>query len=240
MEQFKISQNGIKKLRNAIIIKTLPLVLIAGFSGIAISYFNSNHQDSYLNIVPFMIPIISGAMAIGLYIGIKRQKEIFGSYTLTIDNYKILREQLYTPTISILKSEIKEIIKNSNQSFTIKSNANTDIIIVFSQIDEYDKLEKLLSEIKQITILNKKPIIERLLIPIVIIYLGIFAAFLLSNNKIIDGVCGTTLLIVSIFSFFEMKRNKNFDNKTKKGSWTTIFILIFIIVNMYVKLFGPL
>ena len=173
-------------------------------------------------------------------IGIKRQKEIFGSYTLTIDNYKILREQLYTPTISILKSEIKEIINNSNQSFTIKSNANTDIIIVFSQIDEYDKLEKLLSEIKQITILNKKPIIERLLIPIVIIYLGIFAAFLLSNNKIIAGVCGTTLLIFTIYSFFEMKSNKNYDNKTKTGSWTTIFVLIVIIVNMYVKIFGPL
>ena len=76
MEQFKISQNGIKKIRNAIIIKTLPLVLIAGFSGIAISYFNSNHQDSYLNIVPFMIPIISGTMAIGLYIGTSKINRI--------------------------------------------------------------------------------------------------------------------------------------------------------------------
>ena len=240
MEQFKIRKDGFKEIRNSMLIKAIPIILLAGFGGIAISYFNLNRQHNEVNILPFIIPLILGALAIGLYISIKRQKEIFESYRLTIDNYKILREQLYTPTISILKAEIRGIIKNSNNSFTIKSNSKVDIIGVPSQIDEYDKLEKLLSEIKQITILNKTPIIERLLIPLVIIYLGIFAAFLLSNNKIIAGVGGTILLIVSIYSYFEMKRNKNLDNKTKQGSWTTIFVLILIIVNMYVKLFGPL
>ncbi len=238
MEQFKIRKDGFKEIRKAMLIKAIPISLLATFGGLAISHFNTNAQQSDINVFPFVIPLVLGALAFGLYRGVNRQKEIFDSYILTIDDNGITREQHNTPTISISNADLKEIIKNSNGSFTIKGNSTVNVIGVPSQIDDYKKLEKLLSEIRQILSKNSEPFLQKYRGLLSILTIGLMAAVYISKNKIIVGVCGTVLISALGYSFFEVQRSKNIDSKTKKGMWWLIFVTASIIGVMYFKLTG--
>ncbi len=236
MEQFKIKQDGFKEIRKVILIRTIPISLLTAFAALAISHFTENGQQSDVNVLPFVIPIILGAMALGLYRGIKRQKTIFESYILTIDNTCIKREQHNTPTITISNTDIREIIKTSNGSFTIKGTSNINMIGVPSQIDDYKKLEKSLAEIRKITIKNSEPFLQKFRGLLSILIIGLMAAVYISKDKIIVGLSGTVLLVILGYSFFEVQKSKNIDSKTKNARWWLILVIASIIGVMYFKL----
>lgn len=238
MEQFKIRKDGFKEIRKATLMKIVPIALLVTFSGVAISLYNTNGQQSDVNILPFVIPFLLGIIALGLYIGIKRLKGIFDSYVLTIDNNGITREQLNTPTITILNADISEIVKNSNGGITIKGNSNLNVIGVPSQIENYENLEKMLSEIKQISTKPSKPFLQKFKALLSILTIGLMAAIYISNDKTIVAVCGTVLLAVLGYSFFETQRSKNIDSKTKKGTWWIILVFAGIVGLIYFKLTG--
>jgi len=242
MEKFKIRQNGFNEIRRGMLIKSVPIILLAALAGIAISHFSLSGQEREVNVYPFIIPIILLALGFGFYQGIKRQKEIFESYRLIIDNNSITREQWNMQTISISITDISEIRKNSNGSLTIKGNSTADIIVIPAQIDNFEKLEKLLSEIRHISEKDNKPFLQKyiglffILLPITIV--GLMAIIYLCENKIIISICGTLLLGILAFSFFEIHRNKNIDSKTKKGSWWLILVVASIILTLVYKIFG--
>lgn len=238
MEQFKIRQDGFKEIRKAMLIKAIPISLLAAFGGLAISHFNTNGQQSDVNVFPFVIPIVLGALAFGLYRGVNRQKEIFDSYRLTLDNNGITREQHNTPTITISNTDVSEIIKNSNGSFAIKGNSSLNVIGVPSQIDDYEKLEKSLAEIRKISSKSSEPFLQKFRGLLSILTIGLMAAVYISKDKIIVGVSGTVLLVVLGYSFFEVQRSKNVDSKTKKEMWWLILVTASIVGVMCYKLTG--
>lgn len=239
MEQFKIRQDGFKEIRKMMLIKAIPISLLAVSGGLVISHFTTNEQQSNENVFSFVIPMVLGALAFGLYRGINRQKEIFDSYRLMIDNNGITREQHNTPTITISNTDVSEIIKNSNGSFTIKGNSFVNVIGVPSQIDNYEKLEKSLAEIRQISTKNSEPFLQKFRgILSSILTIGLMASVYISKDKIIVGVSGTVLLTVLGYSFFEVQKSKNIDSKTKKGMWWLIIVIASIMVGMYYKLTG--
>lgn len=238
MEQFKIRKDGFKEIRKAMLIKAIPISIIAALGGLAISHFNTNGQQSEVNVFPFVIPLVIGALVFGLYRGVNRQKEIFDSYILSLDNHGITREQHNTPTITISNADLTEIIKNSNGSFTIKGKSTVNVIGVPSQIDDYEKLEKLLSEIKQISTKTNEPLLQKFRGLLSILTVGLMAAVYISEDIIIVGISGAVLLAVLGYSFFEIQRSKNIDSKTKKGMWWLFLLTASIIGVMYYKLTG--
>jgi hypothetical protein len=236
MEQFKIRQDGFKEIRKTILIKAIPISLFAAVGGLAISHFATNGQQSDVNVYPFLVPIVLGVLAFGLYRGVKRQKEIFDSYILTVDNNGITREQHNTPTISISNADVSAIIKNSNGSFTIKGSSLVNVIGVPSQIDDYEKLENSLAQIRQISTKSSQPFLEKFRGLIAILTIGLMAAVYISKDKIIVGVSGAVLLVVLGYSFFVVQKSKNVDSKTKKGMWWIILVIASIVGVMYYKL----
>ena len=118
-----------------------------------------------------------------LYRGVNRQKEIFDSYVLTLNNNAITREQYNTSTITISNAEISEIIKKSNGSFTIKGKSTVDVIVVPSQIDEYEKLEKALADIRQITTKSSEPFLQKYSRLLSILTIGLMAAVYLVQRQ---------------------------------------------------------
>ena len=62
------------------------------------------------------------------------------------------------------------------------------------------------------------------------------AVIYLCENKIISGICGTVLLIILAFSFIEIQKSKNIDNKTKKGSWWLVLVVVSIILTLIYKI----
>lgn len=236
MEQFKIRKDGFNEIRKAMLIKAIPISLIATVGGLAISHFNTDVQQSEVNIFPIVIPLVVGALAFGFYRGINRQKVIFDSYRLILDNNSIRREQNNTPTITISNSDIIAIFKNSNGSFTIKGNSSVNVIGVPSQIDDYEKLEKSLAQIRQISTISSEPFLQKFRGLLSLLAIGLMAGVYISKDKIIVGVSGTLLLLFMGYSFFEVQRSKNIDSKTKKGMWWLILVSVSIIGVMYFKL----
>lgn len=236
MEQFKIRHDGFKEIRKALLIKAIPNSLLAALFGLAIAYFSNNEQQSDVKTLPFAIPLMFGLLAFGLYRGIKRQEALFHSYSLILDNNSIIREQINTPTITVSTSDITEIIKYSNGSFTIKGNSNFNVIGVPSQIEDYEKLEKLLSEIRPISVKTDTPFLQKFRGLISIFTLGLMATVAISNDKLIVGVSGTVLLAVLGYSVFEIQRSKNIDYKTKRIFWWVILVAASVCSVMYYKL----
>lgn len=238
MEQFKIRKDGFREIRKAMLFKTAPIAIIALLVGLAIGYLNTDARQGEISVFPFVIPLLLGALGFGLYRGVNRQKEIFNSYILTLDNNCITREQHKTPTITISYTDISEIIKNSNGSFTIKGNSTENVIGVPSQIDDYEKLEKSLSEIGQILTIANESFIQKIRGLFSILTLGLMAAVYISKDKTIVGISGAVLLVVLGYSFFEVLRSKNIDGQTKRGIWWLILVAASIVGVMYFKLTG--
>lgn len=238
MEQFKIKPGGFKEIRKTLLVKIVPILLLGSFGVLAMVHFNMKEEQSDVNVLLFLIPFILVSGAFGLYRSMNTQKKIFESYCLTLDNNSITREQHNTPTITISNEEISEIIKNSNGSITIKGKSKVNVIGVPPQIEDYTRLEKLLTEIKQISTKTKEPFLQKYMILFSLLGMGLMATFQISSNKIIVGVSGLVLLIFMGYSFFAIQRSKNIDNKTKRATWWVILVAVSIIGVMYYKLTG--
>lgn len=236
--EFRIKENGFAEIKKAMIVKTIPIAILAAGTGLAISHFNTNGQSTDVNVLPFVIPLIIGALAFGLFKGINRQKGLFESYKLTINENEIVREQNNTQTISIPRNEIKSIIRNPKGILTIVGSSNNEIIGVPSQINNSEKLEQILSAIKPITDSDKKPLTEKYKGVLILLMLGLMATVYISKDKIIVGITGTILILFLGYSFYQIRKNKNIDNKTKNGMWWLILVLLSVIGNMYFKLTG--
>ena len=238
MEQYKIRKDSIKEIRKTMLIKSLSISLLTIIGGLLISHYSTNGQQSEVNVYPYVIPILLVSLGYGLYLSVIRQKQIFDSYRLTIDINGITREQHNTPTINISNAEVREIIKNSNGSFTIKGKSSLNVIVVPSQIDNYEKLVKSLTEIRHISTKSKEPFLQKNRELLSLLTIGSLAGVYISNDKIIVGVSGSVLLGILGYSFFEVQRSKNVDNKTKNGMWLLILVIASIIGIMYYKLTG--
>jgi hypothetical protein len=240
MRQFRIKENGFKEIKKQTLIRTIPIVLLAVIVGlIAFEYSYDDRGSSDINVYPFVIPIILGALAFGLNKGLMRQKDIYNTYTLKIDEESITREQGNTPSIRLLFTDITRITKSSQGGLIIKGNSNTNSILVPLQIEDLVGLELLLKDNCSCEIIVSKPLIQRLMIPLVIVVLGSMATLYISSNKILVGFSGSIVSIIMIWSFIKVQTDKSVDSKTRKSSYSFLGVILFIIGIMLYKLLGP-
>ncbi len=236
IEQYKIKPDGFKEIRKQVIIKTIPLGLIALATGIGVSVLNPNGQDNQTNVLPFVISIGLAALVFSIYKGINRQKLLFDSYKLSISDDGITREQSNTPTINIPYSDINSITKDDKGNFSIKGQTATDTIGVSYLIENHEQLEQKLSQIRPIETTSKPSFDQKYRMPFVFLTLACMATVYISANKILVGISGAVVSINLIWSFFQIQKNKNIDSKTKRGSYWTILVLFSIIMTMLFKL----
>lgn len=234
---FKIKENGFNEIRKKSLLRTIPIALIALCGGLAISHFNINGQSSDVNVLPVLIPIMFGAMTFGLILGNKRQKKIFNSYELTIDNERIIRKQNLTPDIKIKFNEIKEIIKNKNGSLSIKGTNLNNTIGVPSQIENMIEIESRLSKVIEITAIDKQSLKQKFSWVLPLLSLGLMMIVYIAKNKILVGTAGILLTFVVIYSFVVTQKSKHVDKKTKIGMWLILIVLFSIIAVTYFKIF---
>lgn len=238
MPIFKIRENGFKEIRNKMLFYSIPLLIIAGAAGISISIVNSKQSENTINTLPIVILLIILASGIGLYRSIKTQKALFESYTLTITNTLITREQLHTPTISLYFNDIKEIAKNKNGSFTVKGKEPQDLIAIPRQIDDYPQLEKALQQIRPIVAKSKVPILEKSPIITGLATIGLMFCVYTVNNKIIVAITGSALVALLVWSFIKIRSSKNIDSKIKQSVWWILLVIFSVIAFTFMKVTG--
>ena len=236
--EFRIKEGGFVEIKKAMIIKTIPIALLAAGAGLGMRFFNPNEHSSGVNSLLFVVPVVVGALAFGIYRAINRHKALFESYKLIVNENEIVREQINTETISIPHNEVKSIIKTSKGILTIVGKSASEIIGVPSQIDDSEELEELLAQNHSITYSDKKSLIGRYIGIIILLTLGLMASVYISSNKLVVGVAGTILIMLIGYSLYEAHRNKNIDKKTKKSMIWLFLVLFSIIGVMYFKLTG--
>lgn len=240
MEQFRTNPTAFKELRKSTLKKTIPIMVIAMAVGVTISQVNSSRSgtetDWYLILI--LIPFLLGIMWFSLNKAMNRRKQLYDSYRLTIENDRIYREQYNTPTIYLSNADINKIVRNPDGGFTIRGNNTSDVILVPALIVNHERLEDLLSEKKEISSKEDLPLFQKYGRLISFFTMGLMAAVYLSWNKIVVGCSGTLLVMLLGYSLFELNRNKNIDNKTKRGMWITLLVILSVIGVMFVKISG--
>ena len=235
MQQFKLNPDGFKELRSRSLIRTIPIMLIAGVAGTFMSN-NRNPEASNINVLLFVILTMLISLGIGLYIGVKRQGKLFESYTLTINNNLIIREQLNTPTISLYRKEVSEITKANNGSILIKGKNPSDLIIIPAHIDNYHQLEGLLLEIKPITNGIATSVWNKFQSALSLISIVLMFCVYTTTNKALAALSGSILIILMVWSLIKLRSNKNVDSKTKKGSLLLLIVIASVLFVTIAKL----
>jgi len=197
---------------------------------------SSRKDDADMYVLPITICIFTVFVGFSFYRLLAKQKKLFESYLLTIDDFMITRQQFNTPEISMSFNEVEEISKTKNGGFIIKGKYKGELIIVPKFMDRYEELEKMLINIKPISesnaALNKLKYQSLISIAALPFMLGV----LLSDNKIIVVVCGTLAVAISIWRFIRIQQSKNVDKGAKIKSYSSFILVAFVIIMMYFKL----
>jgi hypothetical protein len=230
MKQYTLKPEAFQEAKKKIFFRSFPLMIIALGVGFSFSHFNSPNPESSLDTLSFIIPAGLALMAISLFLALKKQKQLLESYTLILEEDAIIREQKNTPTIRLAHTEIKEIIKDNNGSYIIKKENLHSAIIVPYLIQDPDKLEEALQQIRPLSLAgSSKSLKQRLLSALPLAILALMAVVYLSSNKILVGISGTLFTASMIWSFVQIQRGKNYDKKTKRASYWMAIVLLSVI-----------
>jgi len=235
--QFTIRPDSFKEIQNKII--RIVAFLFGGilFFVVVLPMLMSDDSSNY-DTLPYMVILFGGVFAFSIWNGMKRQKLLFESFTLVIDDEKITRERLNTPVIVIYKKDVQRIVKTSSGAFSIEGDSKLNAIGIPSQIDNYELLEKTLNEIKPLTVLTKKNFFEQMAIPILMIVVLLFWGHFYITDKVISIVCGILIVLILGFSFYITVTNKNVDTRTKRVGYFSLFLVALVILNLYSKFIG--
>ncbi|MCG2614324.1 hypothetical protein LZZ85_08520 [Terrimonas sp. NA20] len=238
MQVFKINRDGINVLKKQMLNRIIPLMSVVMIGAVIVSISNSKEKIAGSGITTFLIMIVFIALAFGagIYSAIRKQKALLESYTLTITNNLITREQLNTPTISIYFNDINSIIKTKKGAFLIKGRNSGDLIFIPPQIDNVSTLEALLSQIRPFSEKSSTSLLEKYQGLVLLLTIGLMLCVYGVNNKIVVVVAGTGLVALMTWSFIKTITSKNINSKTKRSMWWILVVLASVIAVMAMKL----
>jgi hypothetical protein len=138
MGSFKLDKAGFKVQEKSILIRSIAIGIIAACAGVFVTTcYQANASSDTMYIVVPMILICIGA---GLWIGIRRQRKLWATYELVINEDTIIRTQYNMPTITISKNEIQYIVESDKGIIAIKPVNINQMIIVPAGIANREEL----------------------------------------------------------------------------------------------------
>jgi len=232
MQQFTLDYDGIDKLiRNRRLTFGITII-VAMIVFPVIARIISERPIALQTLV-----VVTGIMVILVIFiiitGSNQYRRMLESYTLTLEDNVITREQYNTPTITFPVTEITEISRDKKGFYRIKAETWDSYIEIPAHIDDTGKLYELLK--------NIRPVIEKRSHTPILKTLGLIiavVAFLIlwnSTDKIIIALCGLVWIGGMIYSYRQTQRDHNIDYGTK-NNWSAIIMLIFIVVKIYQRL----
>lgn len=234
IKEFAFSENTVNALIKKNIFKaSLYMLFVCSMTTWFMVYRNEGMLETMFIFVPFLLLV----MGVTFYFSYKRLKNQLNSFVLMITDTEIIREQNNTPTIRHLKSDITEIVKHHEGSFSIKANSTKDIIVASGKLENVNELEGLLNQIQPIKINQPRQIMERFSTLITVSMLGIMGIFFVSTNVWIVEITGFLTLAILIYSLFATYNNKNVDIRTRRLMFIVVLPMFSIIGKMYYTAF---
>lgn len=219
MQQFKIAPDKLSGFKKKLIRRAIIMTLIMACFCLAAGYFVFRKDIASNDLVSLFIYLTIMVFLFGMLMvkNIKKQRKAAETYTLTINDELISREQADLPALSIKMNEIKKISRTSAGNLLITGPGMLQYIDIPSEIDHYTQLYEILNNIKPVKQVSYNHVLLIVTISILsgIATLGIFAG----TNKVIIAICGTLISAMLLFYIYLILSGKYGDEKTKKKLW---------------------
>jgi hypothetical protein len=236
MQTFTITPSGIKELRKALMTKMIITFSVVAIVAFILPEFLADVPFQNINQTSIFIDLfLICLMGFGVRMSVKRQEKMFGTYKLTITDERITREMDNTAAITILKSEIKQIIKNKNGGIGIVGKSRLNAIGVPTMIENRDTLEQLLNAMHPITV-KTSTWVTFLMWPAMFSGIVLMYLTMISHNKIVIASSGILFTSLMIYGFIVVRMSKNVDQQTKRWSFVIFIPLLSVIWMMIEKL----
>lgn len=227
MHHFHVKKDGFKQIKTKLIISTS--VMFAAVLVIVIVIFALKSDAVNWETMPYFIVLMTGVGAFSVFIGVKRQRKLFESITVKIYEDKIVREQINTPVLTIYINDITRIVKNPNGSFTVLGKSKLNVIGIPAQMEDYQALEQVLNQVKELTIRASKTSLEKFALPLTLVPAALMIVTMVSKNDLVAVISSALLVIILSVSLAFIIRSMNIDRRTKRLAWIGIIpILAFL------------
>jgi hypothetical protein len=234
-EVFRLNEDGLKRLRTALLKKIVPIYGIIMLAGLSYTTYQSIQEDAGIFVIILPIILITVFMVISIRRSINQQVTILKTYKLTLHTNYISREQSNLPIMEIANDEIESITKNSDDCIIIRGIKPQEAIYIPAQLENIEKLEQRLSKMKEITSDERSFLKKKSAIIAISTVLVLFVTVIMSTNKIIVCISGAILFIMMGYSLYKIQTNKSIDKKTKDGSWLILIVAVSIAYAIYSK-----
>jgi hypothetical protein len=237
MQEFRIQNNGFNEVKKRLIV-TMSIMFTTIFVIVILIPALMSDDSSRLNTMPYVLLLFLAICIFSITTGIKRQRPIFESFTLKIDDEKIVREKVNTPTLTIYHNEISKITKLANGGFVVQGKSKLNQLTIPPQIENHELLEAKLNQIKTITVLTSKTFVEKFFIPISLSGVVLVGITLLSKNDIVILISSILIVIILSLSLVLTQLSRNVDKRTKRLSWLVLIPLAVSLTDVLNKLLG--
>ena len=228
MPHFKPTPNSFPQVRKNLLLKTIPVSLIAGVGGFLIGFYKADWDEIAGVYLPLILLFVIGVNLLVTYYVANKRRAIYESYVLTINEEDITREQLNTPSITIPRIEVRDIIKNLSGDIIIRGRTKLDVIHVPAQLEDMANLEVLLAEVHPIAVGFNASCIQLYRRGLSLLSIGLMAVVYLSENKLFVAISGIALMTLMGYSYHQYYRSKNVDHASKNLVWWALVAMVSI------------
>jgi phosphatidylglycerophosphate synthase len=222
--QFKIQPHKVKEILKARKVKQILLFTVTGILILILQSLRLRQEDMLIGLISLIgyTVVISVVMILGYFYDLRKERRRLLSYILTIDEQSIIREEFNTPTIQIL---------------IIKSCQKEDVISIHPKTDNYDVLEDLLNQVKEVELSTAVSFMKKFELLFILLAITAMGFIFNSNVKLSLLIAGLVFVIFSIWSYNDIKSDKNVDMETKRynnlslvGLFLVVLLLLFAIL----------
>lgn len=231
---FRLNPESYPALRKKVIIKTTLLMLVL-WGAVSFMILKDGDEDGTAIWFIAGMAILYGYL---IFKTSKKRKKLYESYTLTIDEFSIMRKQDGFADMQIPLSEITTIEKNAENRFVIrgKSRAPLERILIPRQICDYDRVEELLAGVKPIAVNLKPDYWDKYSLWLSLIFIAPILGVYIADDKKVVSICAAITITMLVYSIFYMLKYKNTVKRWKRVVWIYPLIIISILVTTYFKL----
>ncbi len=166
--------------------------------------------------------------------GLRRLVETWPTYTLTVADDYILKQQAHYPDIRISRDEVKSIRKVFTGEIAVKTKDWKKFIVIPPSLIGIEEVENLLGQWKPIKQVPRGMTLLQYFLPIFIVVLCIAVGrgYLRSSGPDPAVIIGAVLviLILNVFLMRTLKRIPNLDERSKPKRWRFILMIGYIVL----------
>jgi len=236
MSQYKNNPKDFLILRKRILSRSIPVVFISSLAGIIIFYFSADSRSADILVWVIIIIFFLVIMTYSILKAIKRQKEMYDSYLLEINNEQLSRYQIGLPNASIAFNEITEIKEDKNGDLIIKGQNSQIQIAISSFLQNYTDVKDLLQAQKAINQIQTKNLFQKYPFVSGVIPGALMIAVYISNNKLVVSASGSAVIILMLWGFYNVRTSKLVDDKIKRNAWFMLIVIFSVVSIIYKKL----